>query len=139
MSPGDIDNSPTDDSDGHPSVGCPACDAALQSSGSDTVSFLLVDHLTIPVVGCAEHLARFGSACGFTTEASPELLEHFPAGGVPCPGCRHERYNSQHSLIPVEDGALAVLACPKHLSAILDRYRTGRQTRQQLSTTLDTA
>jgi hypothetical protein len=41
-------------------------------------------------------------------------------------------------MIAVEDGAVAVLACPDHQTDILDRFRTGLETQQQLTATLDT-
>lgn len=138
MSPNDTDQSPEDELASQPSIRCAACNSALQSPGKDTVSFLLIDHLKIPIVGCDDHLEQFRSVCGLTTEADPELLSHLPAGGVPCVGCRQERYTTEQSLLPIDGGALGVLACPTHQSAIIDRYRTGLQTQQHLTSSLDT-
>jgi len=138
MPPRDTNQPPEDGLANQPSIRCTACNSALQSPGRDTVSFLLIDHLKIPIVGCGDHLEQFSSVCGLTTEADPELLGHLPAGGVPCIGCRQERYTPEQSLLRIDGGALAVLACPTHQSAIIDRYRTGLQTQQHLTSSLDT-
>ena len=113
-------------------VPCAACRAALSSPGRETVSFLLLDQFTVPVVGCDDHLERFRAVCGFTTDGSAQLLAHPPAGGVPCPGCRLSGHGTARSLIPIEGGATVVLGCPDHQSAIAQRYRLGRRTREQL-------
>ena len=40
-------------------IQCSMCKAALESPGRETVSFLLLDQFTIPLVGCPEHLQQF--------------------------------------------------------------------------------
>ncbi|WP_123538756.1 hypothetical protein [Halosimplex salinum] len=128
------------DSDGdQPPVHCPACRSALQSDGGQTTSFLLLDRLTIPVLGCEDHLSEFTSVCDLTTEDTADLLGHLPAGGIQCPGCRNARYDAAHPMVPVHDGAVVVAACPEHQSAILQRFRTGLQTQQQLTADLGAA
>lgn len=123
--------------DGEPPVPCNACRTALASPSRETVSFLLLDQFTVPVVGCADHLERFRAVCGLTTESSARLLSHVPAGGVPCPGCRLSAHGTPRSLIPVADGATVVLGCPEHQSAIAGRYQTGHRTRERLRDDLD--
>lgn len=130
--------SPTESHDGHHPIQCRACESALESPGRESVSFLLLDQLTIPLVGCDEHLQQFTSLCDLTTEQDADLLTHRPAGGVHCPGCRHAGQSIQQPVIPVEDGGLVVLACSTHQSAILDRFQTGLQIRHQLNSSLDT-
>lgn len=134
MSP--ADSSPrSNDFQGHPQIQCAACASALESNAP---SFLLLDQLTVPLIGCDDHLARFTDICGYTTEGSPELLDHRPAGGVPCPSCHLAPYNPHHPVIPVQDGAVAVLACLDHQSAIVDRFHTGLATQQRLTTSIET-
>lgn len=116
---------------------CEACHAALTSIGRDTVSFLLLDQFTVPLVGCDEHLEQFRSVCALTTENSVELLDHIPAGGVPCPGCRLARHNPQQAIVPVDDGFVPVLACPTHQADVAERYHAGLETRQQLTSSID--
>lgn len=125
-----------DGSDAQPLTPCDACNAAIESPGRDTVSFLRLDQLTIPLVGCDDHLEQFSSVCGLTSESEHTLLHHLPAGGVPCPSCRQAHRKMEHPLVPVDGGALAILACSRHQSAILDRYETGRQTQRHLATSL---
>ncbi|ELY96181.1 hypothetical protein C483_00105 [Natrialba hulunbeirensis JCM 10989] len=119
-------------------IGCDACQSVVQSDGQQDVAFLLLDQLTISVLSCDEHLEQFSSVCGLTSEDTADLLHHRPAGGVSCPGCRLAPYNSSHPLIQVQDGALIPMACPKHQSKIVQRFHTGLQTQQQLTTGLDT-
>ncbi|SMP34250.1 hypothetical protein SAMN06265347_12516 [Halobellus salinus] len=117
-------------------IRCSACRAALESPGRATVSFLLVDQLTIPVVGCADHKEQFSEVCGLTTEDTARVLDHRPAGGVQCPGCRHSTHRSQHPVVPVTDGAVAVLGCGAHVDDLVERFRTGLWTRHRLTTSL---
>lgn len=109
----------------------------MEDGGRRSLSFLLLDQLTIPVLGCADHLDQFRSICGLTTEDEAELLDHVPAGGVNCPGCRNARYESAHPLIPVRDGGVVVTACPDHRSAIAERFQAGRRAHEQLTASLD--
>jgi len=129
----ELDHPPADPADSPSSIRCTACDAALRSPGRDTVSFLLIDQLTIPLVGCPEHRDQFSTVCGLTTEGSATVLEHRPAGGIQCPGCRHASYRHQHPVLPVGTGAVGILACPAHQDDIIGRYRTGLQTRHHLT------
>jgi hypothetical protein len=96
-------------------------------------SFLLLDQLTVPLVGCPDHLTRFTSVCGYTTTATAELLNHRPAGGVGCPSCHLSVYSPEQPVVPVQDGAVAVLACPRHQSEIINRFHAGLDTQQQLT------
>lgn len=134
----DARHRPSEPPDGLPPIQCSACRSVLRSHGREAVSFLLLDQLTIPIVGCDAHLERFASVCEFTTEESGELLDHHPAGGINCPGCRLAPHNPEQPLVPVESGAVAILACPQHQSEIIERYHSGRQTQQQLTASLDT-
>ena len=120
-------------------IQCAACESALQSPGRESVSFLLLDQLTIPLVGCDNHLEEFYSLCGLATEGRAELLNHRPAGGINCPSCRHAPHKPQQPVIPVGNGGLAVLACSTHQSDIFSRFRTGLQIRQHLTSSLDGA
>jgi len=118
---------------------CTACESALQSPGRETISFLLLDHLTIPLVGCGAHLEEFRSLCGLATDGRAELLEHRPAGGINCPSCRYAPHKPHQPIIPVGNGGLAVLACTTHQSDIVSQFRTGVQIRQHLTSSLDGA
>lgn len=138
MPPVDTQQQPADDPSGHPPVQCSACQSALHSPGREAVSFLLLDQFTIPLVACDDHLEQFRSVCGLTTVDTPELLGHHPAGGIHCPGCRLAPHNPEQPVIPVEDGAVVILACPQHQSDIITRFDAGLQTQQQLTTSLDT-
>ena len=120
-------------------IPCGACRSALEPESAQSVSFLLLDELTIPVLGCEDHLAEFTEVCGFTTSDTADLLGHHPAGGVQCPGCRNARYDASHPMIAVHDGAVVVTACPDHQSEILQRFQTGLETRQQLTADLGTS
>lgn len=115
-----------------PPVPCVACRDAISSPSRATVSFLLLDQFTVPVVGCESHLERFRAVCGLTSEGTAQLLSHVPAGGVPCPGCRLSSHGTGRSLLPVGEGAAVVLGCPDHQTAIAGRYQAGREAEQQL-------
>lgn len=130
-------HSPEASPNGRQSIRCTACESALHSPGRESISFLLLDQLTIPVVGCDDHLEQFSALCGLTTDSSPELLNHRPAGGVTCPGCRHAPYKTQQPIIPIGSGGLAPLVCSTHQSDITDRLRTGLRIRNQLNASLD--
>jgi len=134
---GNPDRIPEEDLERLRSDHCEACHAALKSIGRDTVSFLLLDQFTVPLVGCKDHLEQFRSVCALTTEDSVELLDHIPAGGVPCPGCRLARHNPHQAIIPVDDGIVPVLACPTHQADIAERYHTGLETHQQLTSSIN--
>ena len=130
---------PADSPNREQSIQCTACESALESPGRDSISFLLLDQLTIPLVGCDNHLEEFCSLCGLATEGRAELLSHRPAGGVHCPSCRHAPHKPQQPIIPVGGGGLAILACTTHQSDILDRFRTGLQVRHHLNSSIDTS
>ncbi|MFC7196024.1 hypothetical protein ACFQL4_17610 [Halosimplex aquaticum] len=83
-------------------------------------------------------MQEFTAVCGLTSEDSADLLDHLPAGGVRCPGCRNARYDSSHPLVPVQDGGVVITACPTHQSAIVERFRAGLRTHEQLTATLGT-
>jgi len=139
MDNGDSLQSLADLPHGNQLMHCTACESALQSPGRESVSFLLLDQLTIPLVGCDNHLEEFCSLCGLATEGRAELLNHRPAGGVNCPSCRHAPHKPHQPVIPVGNGGLGVLACPTHQSDIFSRFRTGLQVRQYLNSSLDAA
>lgn len=120
-----------------PPIRCDACQAALRSPGRETIEFLLVDQLTIPIAGCSDHLAQFSDACGLTAEQRTERLDFIPAGGINCPACRLARHSPEQPVIPVDAGAVGVMACPKHLSEILTRFQTGIETQHQLTASLE--
>jgi len=126
-----------DERDDRPAVACEDCQSVIDDESDRTVSFLLLDHLTIPVRSCETHLDRFSSICGLTTEDSPRVLDHYPAGGVACPACRNARYDASHPMVAVDGGMVVVTACPDHQSQILGRFDTGLETREQLTATLD--
>jgi hypothetical protein len=111
---------------------CQDCRAALESGGRQAISFLLVETLTVPVVGCDAHLEEFRAICELTTEDSAELLGHLPAGGIQCPACRNHEQGGGMPLIFVEAGAVGVLACERHATAVIECYQSGLQARQQL-------
>lgn len=122
-----------------PSVRCGACHDAIESPSRHSVSYLLVEQLTIPVLGCSDHLEEFRSICGLTTDAAAELLTHQPAGGIQCPRCRLTARSRQHALIPVAGGLAVILSCPEHQSDIAARFQTGLRTRRQLQSTVTTS
>jgi len=138
MSPADSSQQQTDDFQSHPPIQCDACESALHSTSGHTLSFLLLDQLILPLVGCTEHLEKFAAVCGFTTEDTAELLDHRPAGGINCPSCHLAPNNPDQPVIPIQDGAVAILACPEHQEAIVDRFHTGLDLQQQLTASLDT-
>lgn len=113
-------------------VRCADCRSLLWGDGEQSLSFLLIDELTIPVLSCDAHLEQFNDICGFTTSGTASVLRHRPAGGIPCPSCRLAPYNAAKPLIPVRDGAIAPLACAEHQTQLVERFRTGLETRQEL-------
>lgn len=137
MPPEDTQESSPDSHDGQLQIPCNRCQSAVQSPGREAITFLLIDQLRIPLAGCREHLEQFRSICDLTTEATAELLEFRPAGGISCQPCRLSAHNSSQPLMPVSDGAVLVLACPTHQSQVVDRFQTGLETRQQLTASLD--
>jgi hypothetical protein len=138
MPPGDFDESQSEFFEDDSTVRCDDCQSVLQSDSRQFISFLLLDQLTIPLLSCDEHLKKFTSICELTTENSVDLLQHPPAGGIRCPGCRVAPHNPIQPLIPVQDGAIAVTACPDHQLEIVNRFQTGLQTQQRLTSGLDT-
>lgn len=119
-------------------IRCDACQSILESENSQALSFLILDQLTIPLVGCEEHLRQFTTICGYTSEENADLLQYHPAGGIQCPSCRHASQTAAQPLIPVQDGVVLPLACPEHQSKIMQRFFTGLQTQQQLTAPLST-
>lgn len=132
----DFEEWPADSPDDSLPERCEACGEALRSPSRETISFLLLDQFTIPLVGCRDHLEQFSTICGLTTEGSATLLEHRPAGGLPCPGCRQSSHQPEHPVLPVGNGAVAVLACGTHQVDIVGRFRAGLQTQQYLTSSL---
>lgn len=129
---------PTPDGSGdRPAVDCEACQSVIDDESDRTVSFLLLDHLTIPVRSCERHLDRFSTICGLTSEDVARVLDHYPAGGVACPACRNARYDASRPMVSVEDGMVVLTACPDHRTQILQRFDTGLETHQQLTASLD--
>lgn len=120
-------------------VRCDDCRSVVESGGRQELSFLLLEQLTIPVLGCDDHLEQFASVCELTAKESAELLDQRPAGGLRCPGCRLASYDSPYPLIQVRNGAVIPMACSDHQSEILERFQTGLRTRNQLTTRLDTS
>jgi hypothetical protein len=121
-----------------PPVPCDDCQSALVSGSRQTVSFLLLDELSIPLAGCSTHVEQFSSTCELTSEATADVLSHLPAGGIPCPSCHLAPHSPGHPVIPVGDGAVAVLACPEHQAEVASRYQAGLETRHQLTADLGT-
>jgi hypothetical protein len=121
-----------------PPIPCEDCEAALHATGGQTPSFLLVDALTIPLLGCDDHIEKFTRVCNLSTDDTADLLHHRPAGGIRCPGCRLAPHNPHQPLIQIHDGAVTVIACPDHQTTILDRFQAGLQVEQQLTTSLNT-
>ncbi len=138
MSPADFQQSQSEITDDLPAIDCDACQSALDPDSQQAVSFLLLDNLRIPLLSCDDHLEQFTSICGLTSNDTAALLHHQPAGGISCPGCRFASYSMAQSLLPVQDGAIIPIACPEHQSKIIQRFQTGLQTYQQLTTGLDT-
>ncbi|MFC7165294.1 hypothetical protein [Halospeciosus flavus] len=98
-----------------------------------------MDQLTVPLLSCDDHLEQFIEICELTSSNTADLLQHRPAGGIRCPGCRLAPQNPSQPMIPVQDGAIAVLACPEHQTELVSRFETGLQTRQDLTTDLGTS
>ncbi len=124
--------------DEEPAIQCDACQSILESKRQQDIAFLLLDQLTVPLIGCETHLEQFGSICGLTSDDTADLLQHQPAGGITCPSCRLAPHNPGQPMIPVQDGAIVAMACPEHQSKIMQRFQMGLQTHQQLTSTLDT-
>lgn len=122
--------------DEYPPIQCQACASAIRSPGREVTSFLLLDSLTVPLVGCSDHLEQFRAVCGHTTQQRADLLDHRPAGGISCPGCRLAPHNPYQPMISIDDGAIAALACSMHQAEIIDRFQTGIQTRQQITSSI---
>lgn len=121
-----------------PPIQCDACEAALHATGTHTLSFLLLDHLTAPLVGCDDHLEQFTAVCGLTSDDTAALIDHHPAGGINCPSCHLTLQTPERPLIPVQDGAVAPLVCPEHQAEIVGRFHTGLDLQHQLTASLDT-
>lgn len=139
MLPANFQHSQSEIIDDQPAIDCDACQSTLDPDSQQAVSFLLLDHLRIPILSCDDHLEQFTSICGLTSDDTATLLHHHPAGGISCPGCRFASYSAAQSLVPVQDGAIVPIACPKHQSKIIQRFQTGLQTHQQLTSSLGTS
>lgn len=133
MNPPDIHQSQSEITDELPAIECDACQSALDPDSQQAASFLLLDQLRIPVLSCDDHLEQFSSICGLTSDDTATVLHHHPAGGISCPGCRFASYSAAQSIVPVQDGAIVPIACPEHQSKIIQRFHTGLQTHQQLT------
>lgn len=136
MQPTDIQQSKSEITDDLLAIDCNACQSALDPASQQAVSFLLLDQLRIPVLSCDDHLEQFSSICGLSSDDTATLLHHHPAGGISCPGCRFASYSAAQSIVPVQDGAIVPIACPEHQSKIIQRFKTGLQTHQQLTSSL---
>lgn len=138
MSPGELQHPQSEKTGDQLPIHCGACQSAIQSESQQAISFLLLDHLTIPIISCDDHLEQFSSICGVTTDDTAALLHHRPAGGICCPGCRLAPHNPAHPMIPIQDGAIVAMACPEHQTEIVQRFHTGLQTQHQLTASLST-
>lgn len=124
--------------DDYSAIQCDECQSVIESENSRRMSFLILDQLTVPLLGCEDHLRQFTTICGYTSEQSADLLQHRPAGGIQCPSCRNGLQTAAQPLIPIQDGVVLPLACPEHQSKVMQRFFTGLQTQQQLTATLST-
>jgi len=137
MPPAESPPQPPDEFGSRPPIQCDACESALNNGEDRTVSFLLLDHHTVPLVGCDDHLSQFATVCGYTSEDTADLLEHRPAGGIACPSCHLAAHSPRQPVVPVQDGAVAVLGCPDHQSTVVQRFHQGLATQEQLTASLD--
>lgn len=137
MPPADFQKQQSDLSENHSHIQCDKCRSIFESNDRQALSVLLLDQLTVPSIGCDAHLEQFTSVCGLTTDGTIDLLDHRPAGGIRCPGCRLAPHNAAQPMIPVQDGAVAVMACPEHQSEIVQRFYTGLQTQHHLTASLN--
>lgn len=128
----------SEDRPSQPPIPCEACEAALHANGGQTPSFLLVDALTIPLLGCDDHVEEFTKVCNLSTDDTADLLDHRPAGGIRCPSCRLAPHKPQQPLIQIQNGAVTVLACSDHQSTIVNRFQAGLHVQHRLKTSLDT-
>ncbi len=125
-----------DDIQGHPPIQCEDCESALHSR-DDSVSFLLLDQLTIPIIGCGDHVDQFVSICELTTTGRADIIKHRPAGGIRCPSCQLTHYNLHQPVIPIQTGAVALMACPQHQTEVFNRFQSGLETQQQLTSSIE--
>jgi len=138
MSPDESLPGRPDDHPDQPPIQCPDCESALHGDGDQRLTFLLLDQHTIPLLACDEHLAQFATVCGYTTSDTATLLDHRPAGGLACPSCHLAPNRPQQPVVPIQDGAVGVLACPEHQATIFERFQQGLATKHQLTASLDT-
>ena len=138
MPPAAFQQSQSEIAEGRSTIRCEECQSAFRSESRQAISFLLLDQLTIPAIGCDDHLEQFSSICDLTTTDTADLLDHRPAGGICCPGCRLAPNNSPHPMIPIQDGAVVVVACSEHQSEIVQRFHAGLQTRRYLTASSST-